>query len=108
MAKNEELSHFGIPGMRWGHRRQNVATGQGRTGGRRSDPASMTKNMDGSKRKEIGKNITDALMTPAWSKTKWSDMSKGQKKTAMIITAAAVTASGMLLVSELHQLSKLR
>lgn len=101
MSTKDELSHFGIPGMRWGHRRGNVkAATQQRSGTRKFQLASLTKDANG--RKEIGKAVVDALMTPAWSKTKWTDMNPKQKKVAIAVTAAAIAASGALLMSELR------
>lgn len=85
--KNNTLQHYGVLGMHWGRRKSVVNSGKGSRSGRQK---SSGKNKSKSEMREIGRGIVDRLLTPAYSKTRWSDMSPTQKKVSMGITAAAV------------------
>jgi hypothetical protein len=103
-----EIMHVGVLGMHWGHRKQSRdGRGTGLHGAsnavkRKFEAKSLAKNMDGRKtnkllgkrnRKEVGKRMVDALMTPVWSKTKWSAMNKNQKGKTLAVTAVGVLAA---------------
>lgn len=105
-----ELSHIGVLGMRWGRRKGPQQTS---SGGRHFTPKSLTKNMDGRKtnklfgkrnRKAMGKKIVDTLMTPQYSKTKFTDMTPAKKRLAISLTAAAIAAVGGLMYADIKSM----
>jgi hypothetical protein len=103
-----DLKHVGVMGMHWGQRKGSSSSSKGNT--RRFQIQSLTKNMDGRKtnklfgkrnRKGAGKAIVDFLMTPTYSKTKWSDMDENEKKKVLKLTGVAVAAIGVMTLSGL-------
>lgn len=115
-----ELKHFGIPGMRWGHRK--AQTSSGSSGGRKT--AFGPTNQDGRKvnklfgkrnrtaiRKFIFGDEDKALANWPILKTKYKQMTPEQKKVARDRTAKVLavmsSVSIAILTSQIVALSKM-
>lgn len=109
---NKQLQHWGVRGMRWGVRRgsnSGSSSSSSSKNSRKFKLESLKKSMVGRKVnklfgkrniKNVKKTVANILLTPIWSKTKWSDMSNAQKENATTITAAALAAVGTILIAD--------